>query len=258
MNKKIERDARVVATDGELGRVKHVVVDPETREVTELVVEQDEREWLIPIGAVAGVEGGRVMLRARRSQFQGGNAFDRDHFHAVDDEAAERESARHSARGGAPLMDADDDAVVVGETAGTVERQRGTSRRDDGGNALQLREEELLAHKERVETGEVLIGTEVVTEERTLEVPVTREEVTVERRRVQARPSDAPIGEDETIEVSVYQEDIEVEKRPIIYEEVSVGKRQVQQIEQVSDTIRREEAVVQARGDVDVDDSARR
>src|SRR5690349_21326397 len=48
--------------------------------------------------------------------------------------------------------------------------------------SLQLREEQLRAEKERVQAGEVRVRKEVVTEERTLEVPVTREEVVVERR----------------------------------------------------------------------------
>ena len=57
-------------------------------------------------------------------------------------------------------------------------------------DTLQLREEELVANKQRVETGQVQIGKEVVSEQRTLEVPVTREEVTIERHPVDRRPSD--------------------------------------------------------------------
>ena len=45
----IQREARVEATDGEVGRVKHVVVDPQTKEVTDIVVGQGGDEWLIPL-----------------------------------------------------------------------------------------------------------------------------------------------------------------------------------------------------------------
>src|SRR3712207_7983300 len=41
------------------------------------------------------------------------------------------------------------------------------------------------------------------------------------------RPSDTPIGRDETLEVPVHEEQVTVEKRPVVYEELSVGKRQV-------------------------------
>ena len=34
----IQLNARVEASDGEIGRVKHVVVDPDTKEATDLVV----------------------------------------------------------------------------------------------------------------------------------------------------------------------------------------------------------------------------
>ena len=121
------------------------------------------------------------------------------------------------------------------------------------GETVQLREEELQARKTAVETGEVGIRKEVVSEQRTLEVPVTREEVTVERHPVDRRPSDAPIGEGgEEIRVPVREEEVTVEKRPVVTEEVSLGTRQVQDTERVSGTVRREEARLEHEGDVDV------
>jgi uncharacterized protein (TIGR02271 family) len=123
---------------------------------------------------------------------------------------------------------------------------------DDRERTVQLREEELRARKEGREVGQVGIGKEVVEEEKTLEVPVTREEVFVERRPVDRRQADRPIGEGETIEVPVYEEEVEVEKRPVVYEEVGIGKQAVQETERVSDTVRREVADLDARGDVDV------
>jgi hypothetical protein len=47
----------------------------------------------------------------------------------------------------------------------------------EGEQTLQLREEHLGARKTSVETGQVTLGKEVVEEKKTLEVPVTREEV---------------------------------------------------------------------------------
>jgi uncharacterized protein (TIGR02271 family) len=118
---------------------------------------------------------------------------------------------------------------------------------------MQLREEELVAKKETVEKGEVQIGKDVVTEQKTLEVPVRREEVTIERTAVDRRPSDRPIDDrGDTISVPVHEERVEIEKRPVVYEEVGVGKREVQATERVSDTVRREEARVENVGDVRV------
>ena len=117
---------------------------------------------------------------------------------------------------------------------------------------VELTEEELRARKERERTGEVEIRKEMVTEEKTLDVPVTREEVVVERRPVERRPASGTVGAGETIEVPVHEERVEVEKQPVVYEEIDVGKRQVQDTERVSGTVRREEARVDTEGDVEV------
>jgi uncharacterized protein (TIGR02271 family) len=116
---------------------------------------------------------------------------------------------------------------------------------------IELREEELQTRTTPVETGQVTLGKEVVEAEKTLDVPTKREAVHVERRAVD-RPADRPIeaGADRTIEVPVREEQVEVEKRPVVYEQVGVNKQQVVQTEQVSDTVRREEARVDTEGEV--------
>ncbi|MBV9582976.1 MAG: YsnF/AvaK domain-containing protein [Chloroflexi bacterium] len=129
------------------------------------------------------------------------------------------------------------------------------NRRTNGGaDRLQLREEELQARKTSVETGSVQLGKDVVEEERTVEVPVTREEVYVERRPVDRRVSGAPISdtETETIRVPVSEERVEVEKQPVVYEEVEVGKRVTQETQPVTETVRREELRVDEHGDANV------
>jgi uncharacterized protein (TIGR02271 family) len=131
---------------------------------------------------------------------------------------------------------------------------RTADRTSDTGDRMQLREEELQARKTRVETGSVQLGKEVVEEKQTLEVPVTREEVYVERRQVDRREAGTPIGdaERETIRVPVTEERVEVSKQPVVYEEVGIGKRVTQETETVSDTVRREELRVDEDGDVEV------
>jgi uncharacterized protein (TIGR02271 family) len=127
----------------------------------------------------------------------------------------------------------------------------------DRGRTGELREEELRARKDMVEAGEVELRKDVVTEEKTLDVPVTREEVVVERHPVAPRPSDRPLGESQTIEVPVREERVELEKQPVVYEEVEVGKQQVQDTERVSGTIRREQAHLEREGDVTVREAGR-
>jgi uncharacterized protein (TIGR02271 family) len=121
---------------------------------------------------------------------------------------------------------------------------------------MQLREEVLHPHKEQVQTGQVTIGKDVVTEHRTLDIPVTREEVFVERHAVERHAADQPIDDSSsrTLEVPVREEQITVEKKPVVYEEVGVGKREVTDTQHVSETVQREEARVEHDGDVNVRD----
>jgi len=142
-------------------------------------------------------------------------------------------------------------------TGAAGERREGTTGAAagrEGAERVQLREEELRARKESVQTGEARIGKEVVSEEQTIEVPRMREEVEVERRPIDRRPSDRPVGEggDETIDVPVREEQVSVEKQPVVTEELNVRTRPVQETEEVSGTVRREEARIEGEGDVDV------
>jgi len=132
----------------------------------------------------------------------------------------------------------------------TGTREQDTSTEDE--RKLRLREEQLRAQKQPVQAGEVRLGKEVVSEEQTLNVPTTREEVYVERRPGSGQVDDTPIGEGETIDVPVRKEQVNVEKQTVERGEVALGKRQVQETQQVSDTVRREEAHLEREGDVNV------
>jgi uncharacterized protein (TIGR02271 family) len=140
-----------------------------------------------------------------------------------------------------------------GSTAGTSS----SSVSDQDTQSLQLREEQLRAEKERVQAGEVRVRKEVVTEERTLEVPVIREEVVVDRRpAAQGQQASGRIDDGEEIRIPLMEEEVHVEKTPVVREEVSLKKRQVQGTQQVSDTVRREEAHIEQSGHAPVRESS--
>ena len=85
-----------------------------------------------------------------------------------------------------------------------------------------------------------------------MEVPVTREEVVVERHPVGRRPADSEIGTgaEESVRVPLREERAHLEKETVVAEELSVGKREVEERERLSGTVRREEARVETEGDV--------
>lgn len=125
---------------------------------------------------------------------------------------------------------------------------------------IQLREEVLQAQKEPVEIGEVFIRKVVVTEEKTITVPIRREEIVIERRSVSPTSADQPelqiegrlveLGENECIHIPLRTEQVFIEKRPVVAEEVLVSKRNVQEIRRFTDTVQREEARLEREGNV--------
>lgn len=118
---------------------------------------------------------------------------------------------------------------------------------------LTLNEEQLNVSKQPVQTGQVELHKEVVTEQRTLDVPVTHEEVVVKQHAVSSSTSDTtPIGQDEEIRVPVTKERVEMTKTPVVTGEVTVEKRTVQETQRVSETTRREELRVEQEGDAPI------
>jgi uncharacterized protein (TIGR02271 family) len=125
--------------------------------------------------------------------------------------------------------------------------------RDAYDRTIQLREEHLKVEKARVQTGEVRVGKRVVTEQKTIDVPVEREEVVIERRPASGRAAKGDIGADEgEIVVPVSEERVTVTKQPVVKEEVSVGKRKVRDTKHVSETVRKEELKTDEHGDAPV------
>lgn len=123
---------------------------------------------------------------------------------------------------------------------------------------LRLHEERLNVDKEQVKTGEVNVGKHVVEEERSVDVPVERDEVYVERRPVDGDTADAHdkgFNENESINVPISEERVNVTKNDVVSEEIVVGKRKVEDTETVRDTVRREEADIDE--DTDLTDNTR-
>lgn len=141
-------------------------------------------------------------------------------------------------------------AYDYGETGSTAnpEGTTGAIKRDydrESPENIQLLGEVLRVHKDRVNRGEVRIRKEVVAENQTVQVPVTREELVIERRPVNETSAAAgKIGETE-IRVPLNEERASIDKATVVREEVSVGKRAVEEVRDVSGEVRHEELVVE-------------
>jgi len=263
----IKRDARVFVEDGELGRVKHVVIDPRTREVTHLVIRRDGDDRLIPTSRIVAIDGQVVRLEGDRARYYSASLFDREQFRPVDEDVARDESQGASLHGGAPLIDAEEDAVEIGGT-GDVQRydryDAGTEptpppavpAEADGSYHLQLKEERLNVTTEPVQVGAVRVSKRIAERLETVTVPVREERLIVEVMpgSGRVRIGERELQEGETLEVLLFEERAVAGKEVVISEDVVVRKDVVERQEEVRETVRREELVVDQDDDLIVED----
>jgi len=115
---------------------------------------------------------------------------------------------------------------------------------------IPLREEELTASVRETEAGAARIEKRVVAEDRVLEVPVTEEQIRVERRVVDRPASeiDADAFQETVIDVPLTEQEVQLQKQTRVAEEVVVSKEAIQHTEQVRGTVRREEVDVVDEG----------
>ena len=132
---------------------------------------------------------------------------------------------------------------------------------NSGDQVIPLRQEILQIQKQWVDTGEVIIRKEVITEEKTFTVPVTREELVIERRPA---GSNQPVSQlqnagesvDEvlpnggTLRIVLHEDQVRIEKYPVVKEEILISKRVLQETQHVSETVKHEEASLEQVGDV--------
>jgi uncharacterized protein (TIGR02271 family) len=128
-----------------------------------------------------------------------------------------------------------------------------TDRTDDGGDvsgpetdsAMTRSEERLNVGTQKVQTGRARLRKYVTTEQQTVTVPVSREEVRVEREPITDANRDAALSgpdiSDEEHEVVLSEERPVVEKEAVPVERVRLDKETVTDQQQVSDEVRKEQ-----------------
>jgi uncharacterized protein (TIGR02271 family) len=106
--------------------------------------------------------------------------------------------------------------------------------------AISLTEERLDVSKD-VQEDQVQITKEPVTETKTIEIPVTHEEVSIERRPPSGGEgqvsSEGPVTSTQEISIPVKKEEVEVTKTPYVKEEVIVNKKPVTETREVTEEV---------------------
>jgi uncharacterized protein (TIGR02271 family) len=252
----------VVASDGRrIGEIKNLLVDTEAMKVryldmkvdTDLLREDQERHALIPVGyARLDRDDNNVIVEELSSQDVStlpeytSEPVTRDYETRVRqrwdtsyDTGTERTGDRDFY-----AHEGYDDNRFYGRGRGNEER-------------VTRSEEQLAVGKRQHEVGEVRVNKHVETEHVREDVPIRREEVTVERRAASpGSTGNVDIREDE-IRVPVTEEEVVMEKRTVPKEEIIVKKHQVEDTQTVEGDVRRERVEIDRSGDVDNRDDRR-
>lgn len=114
---------------------------------------------------------------------------------------------------------------------------------------IKLYGEVLRVHKDRVSRGEVRLRKEVHTDMQTIQVPVTREELVIERVPVTGEQATTAGGADafaeKEIRIPLSEERASVDKQAVLREEVHVGKREVGSTESFNESVRSEDLKIE-------------
>jgi uncharacterized protein (TIGR02271 family) len=139
-------------------------------------------------------------------------------------------------------------------SSGTSRAQNITDKPTTEETTVPVTEERLGVSKSQ-STREATITKTPVTQTKTVEVPVTHEEISVERRPVSGTTTttatDRPVESEQEIRVPLKQEQVQVTKQPYVKEEVAVKKKPVTETKTVSDQVTSEEVRVKGTGKED-------
>ncbi len=100
--------------------------------------------------------------------------------------------------------------------------------------------EERVDISKRIEEDTATITKKPITETKTIEVPITHEEIAIERRKPsgeQTYTEQKPVTSQEEIEIPVKKEEIEVNKRPYVKEELVVKKKPVTETKEITEEV---------------------
>jgi uncharacterized protein (TIGR02271 family) len=203
------------------------------------------KDYYIPVSAIANADDdGNVYLSVTKDQalHQGWDTLPEVASASASTITSETAAYEDAAAAGAVGAGQRASAEVIAPEY-TAAAEPGVSA---GGESIRVpvHEEEIIPVKREVDRGAVRIEKELVTEERTVTVPVTEERIRVTRVATDAPVSGEAAFEEGVIEVPLHGEEVELEKVARQTGEVVVEKEAVQHTEQVGGTVRREEVRV--------------
>ena len=241
-----------------IGSVRDALVEPSTGRIRFLLVDVggwfSSKEVLVPVGYSRIDDTGVYFDNLTKDQVKAMSEYREGQAYTTDMMDTDERVLR-----GVTDVDTTQyrERVVSGKDAEVADyRQRAYATPD----RLQLLEERLVVNKDKFKAGSVQIGKRVETHQETVQVPLTREEVVIERHAVtDGRPVEGAVlgAASQTMTVDLEAERANVSKQAYVTEEVSLGKRAVTETQTVTETIGKEVLEVNKTGEVVTTDGTR-
>ncbi len=247
----------VEGADGQnIGRVGQVYLDNETGQPNWVTVKTGwfgTSESFVPLDA-ATVEGDTIRVPYDKDMIKGAP---HNEAGVPLTESDEQELYRYYGAGGQAAYDTTTTSAAEADGRDT-EFAAGTARAGEGGDYLTRSEEQLHVGTEKVETGRARLRKYVVTEDQTVTVPVSHEEVRLVREPVQPGEATDTTIEEAAADVTLTEERVVVSKETVPVEKVSLGTETVTEQKDVTEAVRKEQIEFEdgsdTRGTHDVSD----
>lgn len=236
-------DAEVVDQSGDkIGGVGQVYLDDNTQAPAWVTVRTGlfgTKETFVPLSD-AQLSGNRITVPYDKQYVKDAPNMDAD-SHLGDNEQDELYRYYGQGTGGGDGTTTDTDYASTADTRRT------------GDESMVLHEERANVGKERVDTGRVRLRKHVVSEQKTVTVPVEREEFEVVREPVAAGDTGSGRLGDDEVEVTLSEERPVIDKEVVATERVGLDRNVVTEQRDVTTEVGREEVQVERDGTTDVD-----
>jgi uncharacterized protein (TIGR02271 family) len=237
----------LIGSDGEkIGKISDIYEDPATGKPEWATVTSGlfgTKSNFIPlVGASPGGEDVRAQVTKAQVKDAPGVEADGELSEAEEQRLFEYYDVPYTTEGSTTAQDAP-------QTEGYSETDRETVGHDTSGpsadDAMTRSEEELRVGTREREAGRARLRKYVVTENVTKTVPVSHEEVTIEREPItdanRADALDGPDISEEEHEVVLHEDEVVVDKNTVAKERVRLGTDTVTEDQQVSEQVRKEQ-----------------
>ena len=238
----------MVGSDGEkIGKITDIYEDPDTGKPEWATVSSGlfgTKSNFVPLAGAAPA-GEDVRAQVTKDQVKDAPGVEND------GELSEPEEQRLFEHYGVPYTTEGTTTAQGAPQAGyeSTETDRGTVGYDTSGpstdDAMTRSEEELHVGTRQREAGRARLRKYVVTENVTTTVPVSHEEVTIEREPItdanRGAALDGPAISEEEHEIVLHEDEVVVDKEVVAKERVRLGKQTVTEEQQVTEQVRKEQ-----------------